>query len=604
MKIPNKPRQFLGYWGCNSRQKLEALLAKTLAHSFQEIPLQKIADSNAVGENYPIWNVASTELDRPPNQPKHRTCQIAALSASGLCTYPSNNGLLLPDTWANIRENCLILGREPFGRVTLYWTQIGQTIWFASRLQLLLNIREQPEASIPGLYGYSCFSYVPTPLTPVQNVFAVPAGTELTWECDRDARIIFEPRSQSLLEWQESSDQIQDETEAIDQLQNLLKDAIYSQIADINSSETVGVFLSGGLDSSVVAALLVKAGVKIRAYTLDFGEAGIPEYPWAQQVASALQIPLVKVDAKPQRIKQVLNAAVTALDLPFGDGVTVPLYLLNQAASQETDLVFNGEGGDQLFAGWTNKPLIAASVYQAANPTDNENFALQYLRTFHRVWGYETKVYQPQFYAKIHNLQPQDWLLEALNPASGASLLHRLRRASLMLKGAQNIHPRAANLALAWGLKVRSPFCDFALADWTFQLSGELCLRGACEKYILKRAVENWLPAEIVWREKRGMGVPLTSWCFNEFWHQIGDWLNPAVLLSEKRWQPDLADRIISGKFAAGIQGRRIGEIMWLLIMWQIWRSQILGEEVKHKSWNHPFWLPRSIWSYRQKWQE
>ncbi|MGL5060036.1 MAG: asparagine synthetase B family protein [Microcoleus sp.] len=608
---PNKQRQFVGYWGFDSRQKSEALLAKTIAQSFKEIPIQKLADAanyfTESHENHPIWNVASTECDRPFNLPTNKekiTRQIASISASGLSTYPSTNGKLLPDVWANIGENSLILGREPFGRVTFYWTQIGQTIWFASRLQLLLNILESPEASIPALYGYSCFSYVPTPLTPVQNVFAIPAGTELNWKCDRDSQIIVQLPSKPLLQWQESKEKITDENEAIDRLQDLLKDAIYRQIADLNGSETVGVFLSGGLDSSVVAALLVKAGVKVRAYTLDFGDAGIPEYPWAQKVADALQIPSVKVDASPRRIKQVLNAAVKALDLPFGDGVTVPLYLLNQAASQETDIIFNGEGGDQLFAGWTNKPLIAAAVYQAVNPGDNDLFALQYLRTFHRLWGYESKVYQPQFYAQIQNLHSQDWLLEALNPAAGASLLHRLRRASLMLKGAQNIHPRATNLALNFGLKVRSPFCDFPLADWTFQLSGELCLRGACEKYILKRAVENWLPAEIVWREKRGMGVPLTSWCFNEFWHQIGDWLNPAVLLSEKCWQPDLADRIISGKFAAGIQGRRIGEILWLLIMWQIWRSQIFGEDVKNKSWNHPFWLPRSIWSYRQRLQK
>jgi len=611
MGITNKPRQFLGYWGCDSRHKLEPLLAKSISQSVREIPVQKVEDSSsfstAGGPNHLIWNVASTEIDGAPDWPTkkgERTLQIAGLSASGLCTYPSTNGLLLPDAWVNVRENCLILGREPFGRVTLYWTQIGQSIWFASSLQLLLNICQQPEVSIPGLYGYSCFSYVPTPLTPVKNVFAVPAGTELSWECDRDSGVIFEPQSKRLLEWGESSEKIQDEAEAIAQLQNLLKDAVERQISDLNSSETVGVFLSGGLDSSVVAALLVKAGVKVRAYTLDFGEAGIPEYPWAEQVACALKIPLVKVDARPHRIKQVLHSAVKALDLPFGDGVTVPLYLLNEAASQETDLVFNGEGGDQLFAGWTNKPLIAAGIYQAANPAGDEAFALQYLRTFHRMWGYETKVYQPQIYTQIQNLHPQDWLLEALNPARGGSLLHRLRRAGLMLKGAQNIHPRAANLALAFGLKVRSPFCDFALTDWTFKLSGELCLRGACEKYILKRAVENWLPAEIVWREKRGMGVPLTSWCFNEFWHQIGDWLNPAMLQSEKRWQPDLAAQIVSGKFAAGIQGRRIGEIIWLLIMWQIWRSQILGEDVKKKSWNHPFWLPRSVWNYRQQWQE
>ncbi|MEG5058160.1 asparagine synthetase B family protein [Microcoleus sp. A2-C5] len=611
MKITNKPRQFVGYWGCDSRDKLEARLAKLISKSGGEIPVQKIENSSnlsaAGNENHPIWNVASTECDRPqhlPTQKSDKTWQIAALSASGLSTYPSTNGLLLPDTWVNVRKNFLILGREPFGRVTLYWTQIEQSIWFASSLQLLLNICEKPDISIPGLYSYSCFSYVPTPLTPVEKVFAVPAGTELTWECDRDSGVIFKPPSKPLLEWREISEEIQDEAAAITELQDLLKNAVERQISDINSNETVGVFLSGGLDSSVVAALLVKAGVKVRAYTLDFGEAGIPEYPWAQQVADSLKIPLVKVDATPRRIKQVLHSAVKALDLPFGDGVTVPLYLLNEAASQECAIVFNGEGGDQLFAGWTNKPLIAAAVYQAANPAGDQTFALQYLRTFHRLWGYESKVYQPEIYTEIQNVQPQNWLLEALNPAVGGSLLHRLRRAGLMLKGAQNIHPRAANLALAFGLKVRSPFCDFALTDWTFKLSGELCLRGACEKYILKRAVENWLPADIVWREKRGMGVPLTSWCFNEFWHDIGDWLNPAVLQSEKHWKPDLAAQIISGKFAAGIQGRRIGEMIWLLVMWQNWRSQILGEDVKNKSWNHPFWLPRQVWNYRQRWGE
>ncbi|MCC3412072.1 MULTISPECIES: asparagine synthetase B family protein [unclassified Microcoleus] len=614
----NKKRQFIGYWGSDSRDKLEALLAKIVSQSATEIPVQKVDNLSSFAttgdENYPIWNVVSTECvsealeeDRPqhlPTQKSAKTWQIAALSASGLSTYPSSNGLLLPDAWANVRKNCLILGREPFGRVTLYWTQIGQSIWFASSLQLLLNICKKPDISIPSLYGYSCFSYVPTPLTPVENVFAVPAGTELTWECDRESGVILNNPSKCLLEWRESSEKIQDEAEAITQLQNLLKNAVERQISDINSNENVGVFLSGGLDSSVVAALLVKAGVKVRAYTLDFGEAGIPEYPWAQKVADSLNIPLVKVDARPHRIKQVLHSAVKALDLPFGDGVTVPLYLLNEAASQECAIVFNGEGGDQLFAGWTNKPLIAAAVYQAANPAGDQTFALQYLRTFHRLWGYESKVYQPEIYTQIQDLQPQNWLLEALNPSVGASLLHRLRRAGLMLKGAQNIHPRAANLALAFGLKVRSPFCDFALTDWTFQLSGELCLRGACEKYILKRAVENWLPADIVWREKRGMGVPLTSWCFNEFWHDIGDWLNPAVLRSEKHWKPDLAAQIMSGKFAAGIQGRRIGEMIWLLVMWQNWRSQILGKNVKNKSWNHPFWLPRQVWNYRQRWGE
>ena len=170
-----------------------------------------------------------------------------------------------------------------------------------------------------------------------------------------------------------------------------------------------------------------------------------------------------------------------------------------------------------------------------------------------------------------------------------------------MLKGAQNIHPRATALGFAHGLVVRSPFCDLLLAEWTFQLSGELCLHGACEKYILKRAAENWLPSEIIWRQKRGMGVPLTSWCLNDYWHDIGNWLNPGILSSENCFFPDIASQIVTGQLGGQIQGRRIGESLWLLIMWQLWRYHVFGSKLGKKSLYHPFILPRWLWKKSQQ---
>jgi asparagine synthase (glutamine-hydrolysing) len=170
-----------------------------------------------------------------------------------------------------------------------------------------------------------------------------------------------------------------------------------------------------------------------------------------------------------------------------------------------------------------------------------------------------------------------------------------------MLKGAQNIHPRASNLALAQGLRVRSPFCDLDLAQETFKISGKLFLQGSCEKYILKKAVESWLPSEIVWRPKQGMGVPLTSWCLQDWWHILGSWLNPGVLQTEGRWQPDLAERVAFGDLSGLIHGRRIGEILWLLIIWQLWRTEILGETKGKKSWRHPFLIPYPVWRYAKK---
>ena len=642
------PYQFIGYWGWGDRDRLDNCLTK----------LEIIASiqRGSLAENSGIWSIGkssnTTSISEGDAIAKCDASRIASISAAGL-TDP-------PDAWVKVRDNSLILGREPFGKVPLYWTKQETVIWFASHLSLLLEIRENYRVSIRGLYGYCCFSYVPTPLTPVEGVFAVPAGVELTWHytdlvadlaadgltdgvadlaadlaadgvADEVADLAADgvtdgvadevadgvadrkdfpmpyvlcpiPHSQTQYQWREAKVLIKDETAAIAQLQTLLKNAVRRQISDLKN-ETVGVFLSGGLDSSTVAALLVKSGVNVRAYSLDFGIEAISELPHAERVADFLNIPLVKVLATPKQIKKAIAPTAKALDLPFGDGVTVPLYLLCQAASRDVRIIFNGEGGDQLFAGWTNKPLIAAGVYNTFHPTGGEDFTQQYLRTFHRLYSYEAQVFSANVCERVKDINPQDWLRSALDSTYCTSLLHRFRRAGLILKGAQNIHPRATNLALAHGLVVRSPFCDLPLAEWTFQLSGELCLRGNCEKYLLKRAVESWLPPEIVWREKRGMGVPSTLWCLNELWQEVGKWLNPGRVRSAGRFVPDIAIKVIRGRLGGQIRSRRIGEILWLLMMWQVWRTQVLQEAATKQALFSPFLLPSWWWKLLDRWQ-
>ncbi len=559
--------QFIGYWGYGFSLELNNIIAKVTGKKNTKV-LNFNQGETVCGVSY--IGAEKLEITRGDSL-------IASLSASGF--YDSI------DAWVKVENNQLILGREPFGRVPLYWVRIEQIIWFASQLKLLLSVISNPSISIPGFYGYTCFSYVATPLTPVENILAIPAGVE---------QIFSQPETytQRRYEWQENLVQIGDKDEAIRQLQILLKSAIYRQIVNL-PSEPVGVFLSGGLDSSTVAALLVQAGIKVRAYTLDFGKNFFPEWQYAEKVAQNLDIPLVKVSVTGKQIKKALLATVKALDLPFGDGVTVPLYLLCQTASQEVSVIFNGEGGDQLFGGWTNKPIIAASVYN-----NQKDFTQQYLHTFHRLSGYEKKIFQTDFYQKIENISVEKWIDSALSETFCTGLIHKLRRATLMLKGAQNIHPRATNLAFANGLVVRSPFCDLALAEWTFRLPGEFNLKGSNEKYILKKAVESWLPPEVVWREKRGMGVPLNYWCLNELWSEIRQWLNPKVLQAEGRFISDLAITIIQGKLGGQIRNRRVGEILWLLMIWEIWRVTILGESTISKSGYNPLWLPPWWWKW------
>ncbi len=501
------------------------------------------------------------------------TIQPQGLAASGL-------GL---DIWVRQQDDRLILGREPFGCLPLYWTAIDGTIYFASHLRLLLPLMPQLSIDHAALLGYSCFSYVPNPVTPIVGIQSLCAGQELQWSATHQPPIMIQQH-----QWQQSPTQLTDEAEAIEQLQNLLQQSIQRQVQDL-PDEPVGVLLSGGLDSSIAAALLVKNGIKVLAYTLDFGKYGVSEQPYAAQVAAHLNIPLRKIPVNPQLVKRSIDATAQVLDLPFGDGVTVPLYLLCQAASSEVSVIFNGEGGDQLFGGWTNKPLIAASLYGGT-----ADFTQQYLQTFHRLYGQADRVFQPQIISQLP--EPHDWVNAALDPRWTNDLLHRLRRATLMLKGAQNIQPRASNLAGWHGLRVRSIFCDLPLAEWTFGVAGTLHLRGSCEKYILKKAVEDLLPPETVWRTKRGMGVPLTPWLVPGLWSELGSWLNPNVLKRGCCWQPDLAERLVSGSFGGALPRRRMGEILWLIIMWERWRNQVLGQSAVAPSWNHPFWWPQPLW--------
>ena len=570
-----KPSHFIGYWGHTD-------LTKTLSRLVPDYCIRQGKLSE--------WAIASESVLAGD------TVTLNACGRFGPTDLPS-------DAWAQVEAGQLRLGRDPFGRVPLYWMRSQETIWFSTQMQLLLPLIDSPQVSPIALHSYACFSYVPTPLTAIEQIASVAAGTEMIWEIP-DAKAV--PKVQSLQSgWQEAPQLLRSEDKAIAQLQVLLQQAIDRQVADLPIDEPVGVLLSGGIDSSLVTALLVKAGLQVRAYALDFGVESYSELPYAQQVADFLQIPLIRVAATGDAILRAIGPTAKALDIPYGDGTTAALFLLKQAAAQDVRVVFNGENGDQLFAGWTNKPLIANGVYSAEHPAGKETFEQQYLRTFQRFYGYEKLIFSPEMLDRIQAHDLSVYLQDAIGVETCPSLLARLRRASLMLKGAQNIQPRATALGFACGLWVRSPFCDPDLTDWTFQLPGELLLQGACEKYILKKAAERWLPPEIVWREKRGMGVPLKVWYYREFWGAIGDRLNPNVLRSENCWQPHLADAMLSGQLGVAMRDRYIGNNLWLLLMWQAWRTEVLGEIPVKRSLDHVFWLPpeigQRIWKYRRR---
>jgi asparagine synthase (glutamine-hydrolysing) len=316
---------------------------------------------------------------------------------------------------------------------------------------------------------------------------------------------------------------------------------------------------------------LQKAGVGVRAFSLDFGAKSV-ERPQARIVAEHLGLPLTFVEAGGERIAPVLLDLVWKLDLPFGDAVTGPLYLLGRAAREAgLPAVFNGEGGDQFFGGWTSKPMIAAELYAGLYEDDSREE--RYLRSYHRFYGREERLYTPAFRERVGGPgQRRAHLAPYVHSEAAETFLNRVRLADIALKGSQNILPRAERMSNAWALDARVPLFDRALAELSFTLPPAMKLHGACEKYVLKLIMQRHLPREVVWRRKFGMSVPVTDWVLGPLRPAIEELLGPASLARRGFFRSEYVEQLRRGQNDPDeTRRRRIGERLWALAMLEAW---------------------------------
>ncbi len=463
------------------------------------------------------------------------------------------------------RRRELVLGRDPFGVRSLYYVQVGATLFFATELKQLLTI-DALDVSLDAsaIHTYLTFSFVPGEAVPVKGIRRLLPGHLLRF---RDGRIALEP----YFRLKESIDErYRDPKTAVRTVRRLGLEAVRRRY---NGENEVGLFLSGGLDSSAVAVWLRELGISVRLLSLDFGTQSV-EREQAALVAKQLDLPLTLVPVDAERIAESFWDIVYKLDLPFGDAVTGPQYLLGKAA-REAGLatVFNGEGGDQLFGGWTSKPMVAAELYGGLYEHQDESREETYLRSYHRFYGSEERLYTREFMEAVGGPgQRRAHLRPYLGPQATGSFLSRVRLADISLKGSQNILPRAERMTNAWGLDMRVPLFDRELATEAFKLPPEMKLHGACEKYVLKRAMRQSLPAEIVWRKKFGMSVPMTAFALGGLAPVLDDLLSPSAIKARGLFDPAFVETLRTGRDVPHEpRRRRVGERLWALAMVEGW---------------------------------
>lgn len=463
------------------------------------------------------------------------------------------------------RTKTLTLGRDPFGVRSLYYVEHGGCFYFASELKQLLALPALPaELDFAALHKYLTFSFVPGEAVPIRGVRRLLPGHLLEL---RDGKLQTAP----YFRLQEQIDEaLRERKPAVKRIRELAERATARRL---HGEPEVGLFLSGGLDSSSVAVWLKDQGADVHAFSLDFGAESV-EREQAGRVARELGLrqSWVRVDAA--SIASVFEDVVHKLDLPFGDPVTAPQYLLGRAAREAgLGAVFNGEGGDQLFGGWTSKPMIAAELYAGLYESHEESREETYLRSYHRFYGLEDELYTPELKHRVGPAGQRRAHLQPYLADEHGSFLNRVRLADISLKGSQNILPRAERMAGGFGLDLRAPLFDRQLAEASFRLPPELKLHGACEKYVLKLAMKTRLPSEIVWRKKFGMSVPITDFVFAPaLAPRVEALLGEAALRARGLFRPEFVARLRAGLDVPGeTRRRRIGERLWTLLMLEAW---------------------------------
>ena len=340
------------------------------------------------------------------------------------------------------------------------------------------------------------------------------------------------------------------------------------------------VFLSGGLDSSIVAAELARQSKKpIRTFAVHFGKKYANELSFAKSVADHIGSQHEEVLVRPRKFLPRLQNMVYHLDEPIGDPITQPNFELAAHVAQFGKYVFNGEGGDPLFGGPKNLTMLLSHWYGGIERPPN--FREQaYLASYRRAYQEWSRLLRPQFRQRLCDRWGAggDAALEhVLTPffdcEKPRSFLNKLMAINIRLKGANLILPKVDRMLSAHQIVPLSPLFDDRLTRLSFKMPPRMKLRNGIEKVALKMAYSDLLPKEIIDRPKSGMRVPVHYWFQKELRRYARNLLSRRSLDQAGIFDPERVRQILRYETTEG--PGRYGLRLWMLITFETWRRNV-----------------------------
>lgn len=451
-------------------------------------------------------------------------------------------------------ERRLWLLRDGAGARTLYWTGDAARGWsFGSSPRALRRAAGVPgDLDVVALRDYLTCAFVPGERTMWRGIAELRPGTALSLP-DGRSHVFWEP-----VERIEHADAPLEEHAT--RLREVLDDAVRVRLP---ASGPVGVYLSGGVDSSLVTALAARmAPGPVHTFSLHFGGGYANELAWSSLVARHCGTKHHVLEFPASVIQKHLPESLAALDDPIGDPLTTPNLLIGRAAAVVTGTILNGEGGDPSFGGPKNTPMLLHALYGGA-----DDLTAAYLRSFGKCWDDLPSLLTGDAQAALRDGPGAGWwFAPRLVDGGMRHFLNRLLDVNVRFKGADHILTKVANLTSACGLLGRSPLADRRVIEASFAIPPEHKLAGTVEKAVLKTAVADLLPAQVVHRPKSGMLVPVQGW----FQGDLRPYARAMLLDRNARTRPYFDPRTVKAWLDTPKAPRR-GVKIWLLLALEVW---------------------------------
>jgi asparagine synthase (glutamine-hydrolysing) len=508
------------------------------------------------------------------------------------------NGMFAFALWDSKRRR-LLIARDRFGEKPLYWGVFDNTLLFASEPKVLLaHPSVKSSLNLQALRQYLSFDYVPAPLTIYQGINKLPAAHTLTLDNGK-----VETHSYWCLSYK-TSQPPPTEAEAAEHLLELLAESVRLRLV---SDVPLGVLLSGGVDSSTVAALAVRASSEaVKTFSISFAEASFDESSYARAVAKYLG-----TDHHEERLSANLAANLVSeigswMDEPFSDPSLVPTYLLSRFTRKHVTVALGGDGGDELFAGypmyrghrWAENYAKIPNALRAGIieplvgmlPVKTRNLSFDYKATRfvtgskyepvarHHIWfgSFNPAEQKLLLTPEVLHTTDSDIYREArlmVAECDSTDVVEQMQSLDTRLYLAEDILTKVDRASMAVSLEVRAPFLDPQVAEFAASLPASYKLRGRKTKYILKRAIEDHLPPFVTRRGKKGFGVPVAEWLKGKLRPLARDLLSPERVRKAGVFNAEYVTKL-QDEHERGVANHR--KLLWTLLMFELWHESFI----------------------------